>query len=171
VEGKYIDNSLTAITHVFECWLSWKSKKTGFMTTIADLLPALDVDHWLAQVALEIGRKALLAVHVDPVDVCCSAKDALVLFPQAGQDALAVEDVSALQLKWRPVLETDAAVIAEFGVVHILEVPFWLELYSLHLFGVVLELAVHLHFDLRPSETSAAEHKDAAVPDALQGVV
>ncbi len=94
-----------------------------------------------------------------------------MFLPQAVQDALAVEDVSALQLKRRPVLKTDAAVIAEFGVVHILGVPFWLELYSLHLFGVILELAVHFHFDLRPSETFAAEHADAAVPDSLQTVV
>jgi hypothetical protein len=68
----------------------------------------------------------LLAVHIDSVDVCCSAEDALVLLPQASQNALAVEDVFALKLKRRPFLQTDAADVVEFGVAQILYPPLWL---------------------------------------------
>jgi hypothetical protein len=84
------------------------------------LLPFHQVVYRVFQVALEISRKALLAVHVDFVDVSCSAEDALMLLPQASQNTLAVEDVPALKLKRRTVLQTDAADVVEFGVAQIL---------------------------------------------------
>jgi hypothetical protein len=96
-----------------------------------------------------------------------------MLLLQAGQDALAVEDVSALQLKRRSVLQTDAADVVEFCVVQTLEPPPRLKLHIGHLFRLIFFIGFwsFLLLLMVPPEPLAAKHIGTAVPGIFQAVI
>jgi hypothetical protein len=94
-----------------------------------------------------------------------------VLLLQASQDALAVEDVSALKLKRRAFVQTDAADIVEFGVVQILKPPLLFKWNINNLSGGVIRFGLWFLFFWPTSEAIAAKHKSTALPDAFQTIV
>lgn len=66
---------------------------------------------------------APFTVNFNLINIYCSAKDALLLFVNAGHNALAMVDMPALQLQGWTWLQTDAARFIQFLVMHFFTSP------------------------------------------------